>query len=278
MLNYLKSMLKSKSIRKPIFTKDINESPDYLVNLLELKDRVKSNKVNEIERDIKIIREGIEGEKRVALEIENSNIPMIVLHDIRIPLNDTVLEFDYILITHKCIYILDTKTLAGNVTVDSKCNFLREFNGKKFFMYNVDDMNSIIKENEEIKQKLIKLLKGIKIVDEYPVKNYIILTNRNSVVEGNGLFLDDASKIVKLDSLISKIQRIESVHKKEKSEEMMNNISDFLITNSEKKKWDFIKYYDINESDFKDKIIEDDTIGREMVESKENDESTNTIL
>ena len=33
MLNYLKSMLKSKSIRKPIFTKDINESPDYLVNL-----------------------------------------------------------------------------------------------------------------------------------------------------------------------------------------------------------------------------------------------------
>lgn len=254
MLNFLKNIISSKTIKEPIFVKDLNEMPDYLTNLIELEKKITSEKKYDVTRDINIIKEGINGEKQVAIEIENSKIPMLILHDVRIPMSNSTLEFDYILITHKCIYILDTKTLAGKITVDNKGNFLREFDGKKFFMYDVEDINSIVKDNEENKKILIKFLKATQIIEEYPIKNYLVLTDEKSVINTNELALDGASRIVKIENLIDKILRVEGVHKKEKNEEIMNSISDFMISNSEKKQWDFMRYYELTDDDFKESI------------------------
>ena len=73
------------------------------------------------------------GEQNVYYELKNSFIPMLCFHDIRLEYNDYVAQFDFIVITTKFIYVLETKKLSGDIEVNSDGDFIRIFknnNGK----------------------------------------------------------------------------------------------------------------------------------------------------
>jgi hypothetical protein len=53
----------------------------------------------------------------VYFELKNSFIPMLCLHDIRLEYNDYIAQFDFILITCKFIYVLETKKLNGDIEI-----------------------------------------------------------------------------------------------------------------------------------------------------------------
>lgn len=115
-----------EEITSPVVIKDFNENPYNLTRLLELKEKVKGDKSKHIAREEYSIKQSIMGEKNVIFELKNSDIPMLILHDIRLKIKDYYAVFDFILITKKKIYILKTKKLTGDITITDEGQFIRK--------------------------------------------------------------------------------------------------------------------------------------------------------
>lgn len=114
-------------ITEPIFLKEFERESQQLRDLIELSNTVTSDKREFINRDIALLKHGLEGEQNVSFELKNSFIPMLILHDIRIEFNDYVAQMDFILITHKFIYVLETKKLNGDIEITADGDFIRYF-------------------------------------------------------------------------------------------------------------------------------------------------------
>jgi len=66
-------------------------------------------------------------------ELQNSYLPIIVLHDLRLEHGGLSAQIDYLIITTKFCLIVECKNLFGNLEVNSRGEFIREldFNGKR---------------------------------------------------------------------------------------------------------------------------------------------------
>src|SRR5690606_9949861 len=122
----------SKKITEPIFIKEYDlESNLQLNQLNELLEKVGDDQKDIIEEEIKKIQSGLYGEKNVAYELQTSFLPIVCLHDIRIEYKNYSSQFDFIVITSECIFVLETKTLIGDIIIDSYGNFTRAFKDYK---------------------------------------------------------------------------------------------------------------------------------------------------
>ena len=52
-------------------------------------------------------------------------LPILCLHNIRVEYRDYSAQFDFVVITNKCIFVLETKTMLGDIIIDSYGNFTR---------------------------------------------------------------------------------------------------------------------------------------------------------
>ena len=84
-----------------------------------------------IEKEIKICTWGMLGEKNIAFELRNSGIPMYVLHDVNIEIEDLTAQIDYIVVTRKLNFIIECKNLIGDIEIDNNGNFLRKYTFKE---------------------------------------------------------------------------------------------------------------------------------------------------
>ena len=117
--------------RETIFLK---EDSDLEKQLEELKCiREKLDNTEEIDKDIRYLEYGINGEKEIAFELKNANIGMYVLRDVTFEYNGNKAQIDYLLFTKGYFYLIECKNLFGNITVDRSGQFYREYeyNGKK---------------------------------------------------------------------------------------------------------------------------------------------------
>lgn len=60
---------------------------------------------------------------------------MLALHDIRLEYEEYTAQFDFILITKKCIYVLETKKLSGNIEINEDGDFIRTIRTKQGKFY-----------------------------------------------------------------------------------------------------------------------------------------------
>ena len=93
-----------------------------------------SNVKAQVEQDIKTLSYGIFGEENVAFELNNSYLPMIVLHDLNIKYDGLSAQIDYLIITRKINLIIECKNLIGNIEVNNNGDFIRTtaYNGRFF--------------------------------------------------------------------------------------------------------------------------------------------------
>ena len=114
-----------------VFIKDDNTLERRLSKLNNIRNRVQEKE--QIAREIKLLSYGIKGEKNIEFELKNANIGLYILHDVNIEYDDLKAQIDYIIISPAYIYPVECKNLIGNVTVDSKGEFRREYvlNDKK---------------------------------------------------------------------------------------------------------------------------------------------------
>jgi len=120
-------------LNKPVFLKDTSDAEEYISKLKELSKKSHGELKKKIDLEIKFTSIGLYGEKNIAFELENSGIPMYILHDIHLEIDNLTAQIDYIVVTRKNIYVIECKNLIGNINIDSNGNFTREYvlNGKK---------------------------------------------------------------------------------------------------------------------------------------------------
>lgn len=108
-----------------VFLKDDNSLQGQIEELKSIKDKVKEK--DKIDRDIRLLEYGLHGENEIAFELKNANIGMYVLNDVTIECDDLKAQVDYIIVTKAYTYLVECKNLIGDVTVDNKGEFRREY-------------------------------------------------------------------------------------------------------------------------------------------------------
>lgn len=116
--------------RETIFLKSDSELEKEIAELKSIREQVKDKEKLDI--DIKKLELGLMGERQIEYELKTSDLGIYVLHDITLPYEDLTAQIDYIINTPAATYIVECKNLIGNVTVDNKGEFVREYyiNGK----------------------------------------------------------------------------------------------------------------------------------------------------
>ena len=121
------------NLKRPLFYKSDSDAQRQLEKLQELLETAPNDLKSWIEQDIKLLAYGIAGEEAVAFELNNSTLPVIVLHDLYIQHEGLTAQIDYMIITNKFTLLVECKNLFGNIEVNSNGDFIRitEFYGRK---------------------------------------------------------------------------------------------------------------------------------------------------
>ena len=228
---------KPVGLKKPDFYKADSDAKKQLERLQLLHatapDRVKP----QIERDMKLLAYGIAGEESVAFELNNSYLPIIVLHDLRLEHEGLSVQIDYLIITTKLCLVVECKNLFGNLEVNNRGEFIREldFNGKrkKEGIYSPVTQNT--RHMEMIKQlrlanKRNPLMRAAleKYFDDF-YRSVIVLANPKTVINLKHAPKNVKDQIIRSDQLIDYIKRLIRASKESSSSEKeMYEMADFF--------------------------------------------------
>ncbi|NRT75538.1 NERD domain-containing protein [Clostridium beijerinckii] len=83
-----------------------------------------------VNKEIRAMKRGLQGEKTVDFELKNCIVPFLYLHDIRIEYDGLTSQIDYLLITKKYICVIETKQLLGDVNINIDGEFIRVYKNK----------------------------------------------------------------------------------------------------------------------------------------------------
>ena len=229
---------KPVGLKKPDFYKADSDAKKQLERLQQLHatapDRVKP----QIERDMKLLAYGIVGEESIAFELNNSYLPIIVLHDLHLEHEGLSAQIDYLIITTKFCLVVECKNLFGNLEVNSRGEFIREldFNGKR----KKEGIYSPITQNAR-HMEMIKLLRLankrnplMRVVLEKSFgelhKSVIVLANPKTVINLKRAPKEIKDQIIRGDQLIAHIKKLLRENKDlASSEKDMYEMADFFV-------------------------------------------------
>lgn len=191
-----------------IFYKKDSELEYQLKALRKLNSEYPSN--DKIAQRLKICELGFKGEQEIEYELKNANIGMYVLHDINLRYKDLTAQIDYVIITKACTYFIECKNLIGNITVNERGEFIREYQFK--YKKIKEAIYSPIRQAErhiEIFKKiwnerntsLINKYQSNKIDNFY--KPLVVLSNSKSILDLSKAPKEMKDKIIKSDLLVN---------------------------------------------------------------------------
>ena len=243
---------KPVGLKKPDFYKADSDAKKQLERLQQLyataPDRVKP----QIERDMKLLAYGIAGEENVAFELNNSYLPIIVLHDLRLEHEGLSVQIDYLIITTKICLVVECKNLFGNLEVNSRGEFIREldFNGKRKKEGIYSPITQNMRHMEMIKQLRLGNKKNplMRVALEKSFgdfhKSVIVLANPKTVINLKSAPKDVKDQIIRSDQLIEYIKRLIRESKDLAfSEKDMYEMADFFVSMHKENPVDYTEKY-----------------------------------
>lgn len=238
----------------PVFIKEESEVSEYITKLKELSEKAVSDSTKEeVEKQLKLAMYGEAGEKSIAFELKNSNIDMLILHDIYLEIGDLSAQIDYLIVTRKRVYVLECKNLIGNIEIDSAGRFIRtyEMNGKKYR----EGIYSPITQNERHLAVLKEIRKSSKnnIVTKYlfeknfdeAYKSLVVLANSKTYLNDRYAKKEIKSQVIRADQIINTIKDMEEdTNLSSMSEKDMREYAEFFLSASKPNKSDYAKKYE----------------------------------
>ena len=205
------------SFKDTIILKKSSELQKKYDALLALKKEYPNN--DKIREELYLVKRGLYGEKEIEYQLLKSNLGMYVIHDLNIEYDNLKAQIDYIVITKAYCYFIECKNLVGNITVNDKGDFIREYivDGKKIKkgMYSpirqVEAQRDVYKKiwnNLLSKNKVInnikKMLSEKNFSDTY--RTLVVVANNEAILNTKKAPKDIKYSVIKADALIRKIQ------------------------------------------------------------------------
>lgn len=185
--------------------------------LTKVKEYLKLHPNKDLENKVKLFEYGLEGEKQVLYELEHSGIGMYILHNINLEYNGKSAQIDFVVITARCTYFIECKNYLGNITINSKGDFVREYikNNKKVVegVYNPITQSKrhieIIKEDNYDNANFLYKLNFEKNFNSF--HDYIVvMANPKTIINDKYAPREVKERLVKADQIIECLKRLES--------------------------------------------------------------------
>lgn len=252
--NAIYTMLNGKrTITKPIFIKDFNADNKQLNDLIEISKNVSPDKRRFIEKDIKLLKQGLEGEKNVYYELKNSFLSMLCLYDIRLEYDDYVAQYDFIIITRKFIYVLETKKLNGDIEITKDGDFIRIIKSDNGKIIKREGMYSPISQNERHVKILKEILMKEKLIKNFPIKSAVVIANPKTIIDKSKCPKSIQNNIYKYDQIVNLIKKEleDESNERDLLEKFLYNIADYLISNNKPITYNYAAKYSLDDKDVK---------------------------
>ncbi len=238
-------------IKNPVFIKEDSEADKQLSALKELKTQLSRDALDSIDLEINRVEAGILGEKQVHFELENSHIPMYVLHDLFLEDEGLKAQIDYLIITRKNVYIIECKNLYGNIEINNSGSFIRsyQYKGKTY----KEGIYSPITQNERHKE----LIKSIRIKTKNLItkalfeknfdENYhaiVVLANPKTVLNDKYAKKEIKEKVLRADQLVAYIKNKDNAKDSVLySEKDMEEAARFFLDRNKTNPVDYVEKY-----------------------------------
>lgn len=262
-----------------IFLKENSDLQDRYDALMKLKDEYP--KCEELYEELYIVKKGLEGENEIKYQLSKSNLGLYVLRDINIECEGLKAQIDYVVLSKAYCYFIECKNLVGNITVNEKGDFIREYNinNKKFKKGMYSPLRQVEAQRDVYKKiwnNRLSSNKVINMIKRFLAENNFTDTHRVLVVAANNETIlntkyapkDINDKVIRADALVRKIQYdLDKSDKtiwysKKEVEDWANTFIDMNVEN----KTNYFEYY-------KDKFI-----GKEVVKDLSDDELKKRLL
>ena len=236
-----------------IFLKEDSEAKEFIEKLEELYKKATEETKPEIEKQMKIAKYGLQGERSIAFELKNSGIDMYVLHDICLEVGDLSAQIDYLLVTRKHIYVIECKNLIGNIEIDNAGNFIRDYeiSGKRI----KEGIYSPLTQN----QRHLQVIRELRLKEktnflsrvifeknfESIYKSLIVLANPKTCLNAKYAKKEVKSQVIRVDQLIASIKEIDSASKDgDFSADVMKETAEIFLNANVKNHSDYAKKYE----------------------------------
>lgn len=215
----------------------------------ELKTSINETDILEkIEKEINKVEAGIIGEKQIHFELENSHIPMFILHDLFIEHDGLKAQIDYMVLTRKNVYIIECKNLYGNIEINSTGSFVRtyKYNNHSFKegIYSPITQNQrhleLIKDiiSESKKNLITKALFESKFHENY--HSIVVLANPKTVLNDRYAKKEIKQQVIRADQLVSYILKKDAEKDSNLfSEKEMSETAEFFLSINKKNPIDY---------------------------------------
>ena len=230
------------TFKDTIFLKDDSNLEKQVEELKKIKgENIDSTS---IDKDIKFLEYGIKGENEIAYELKHANLGLYVLRDVTINYEDTKAQIDYIVISKGFTYLIECKNLIGNIYVDDKGQFQREyeFGNKKIKEAIYSPYTQAVRHKEILKKRWIsrnsKLVVAMKekLFDKLWYKPLVVLANSKSILNVKYAPREIKNNIVRVDQLVEYIKKDLSMYDRSllsNQKEMLSLANSFLESHTE---------------------------------------------
>ena len=237
----LLDLLKHNKIKEVTILKDINLS--NLEKLEELIEKVGDDQKEIVETQLKKEKAGLDGEKRVMYELKHLKEPCLIIHDLTLfDKNAEQSQIDFVVLTKNCAIVLESKSLQGNITINSDGEFTRQFVNNERKVYRKEGMYSPIRQNEIHVGVIKDFLSSNKIAKNYPIESLVVISNDKTIIDKKYATKAVKEAIVKFDQLDNNIYRLMQKHTDiDASDSKLLEIGNALVDNDVPRAVDYVQ-------------------------------------
>ena len=237
-----------EKLKKPIFLKDDSEANRQLAALQGMREKATGELAEKIDEEINRVNAGILGEQTVRFELQNSHIPMYVLHDLFLEYDGLAAQIDYLIVTRKQTFVIECKNLYGNIEINNAGNFIRTVtygrHTKKEGIYSPITQN---RRHLELVKQIRRADKGNfltkALFEKYFDENYqsiVVLANPKMVLNDRYAKKEIRQQVIRADQLVDYIRKATAASKAESnSDKEMESLAQFFLSVHKEQKTDY---------------------------------------
>lgn len=213
---------------------------------------------------------------------------MYILHNINFEYNGKSAQIDFVVITARCTYFIECKNYLGNITINNKGDFVREYikNNRKVVegVYNPITQSKrhieIIKEKSYDNANFIYKLNFEKNFNSF--HDYIVvMANPKTIINDKYAPKEVKERLVKADQIIECLKRLEAKREPFRFEKDIKASADaYLEMNTEKSllKMNFSKNTESSENDCSESNKQNNNDSNKKSSANQNDSNKKSSI
>lgn len=175
-------------------------------------------------------------------ELKHLKEPCLIIHDLTLfDKSADQAQIDFVVLTKHCGIVLESKSLQGNITINSDGEFTRQFVNNERKVYRKEGMYSPIRQNEIHVGVIEDFLTDFKVIKNYPIESLVVISNDRTIIDKKYATKKVKDSIVKFDQLDNNIHRILQKHQDtDISDSKLLELGESLIDNDTPRVIDYV--------------------------------------